>query len=250
MALSPKKTPAKANTSSDHSPSPTLRSTPIPQGRDMSSPPHLPKMSPPTHRGILEEVFPSFDPTFTRYSIPRQDHAQDQGRSGRCARCLLHHVPKSPLDLSFFAGIAGNDLVFYHRNLRGGHHSRGRVALLVFSRRMDLPLEVVQQLLLELDRSCGAEASRLQVTRWRQELFSPHSPLHFDMPCNRYGQMISTKMCDLYALSDIAAGVTCVQLGQVCLPRAGVSQTCPQATHLTDSYATAGILPRSRAHNR
>ena len=105
---------------------------------------------------------------------------------------------------------------------------------------MDLPLEVVHQLVFELDRSCGAEATRQQVTKWQQDLLSPHSSLHFDAPCNRCGQIVKIRMIQLFALTDIAAGITCGQFGQLCLPTgAPAAVVHPLNTRSADSYFTA-----------
>ena len=70
MALSPKKSPVKASSPSDQTPSPISYLTPAPQGRELPSLTLQQKLAPPARRSILEEVLPSFQPPPPGEALP------------------------------------------------------------------------------------------------------------------------------------------------------------------------------------
>ena len=206
----------------------------------MLSPMQHSKLAPPARRGTLEEVLPSFQPPPPGEALPGKTTIKIRGV--RVAVPILYYttLQNRPLIYPLSRDLLGTVWCSTIETAIDITPLVGETSMSFLSRRMDLPLEVVHQLVLELDRSCGAEATRHQVTKWQQDLLSPHSSLHFDAPCNRCGQIVKIRMIQLFALTDIAAGITCGQFGQLCLPTgAPAAVVHPLNTRSADSYFTA-----------
>ena len=83
------------------------------------------------------------------------------------------------------------------------------------SRRIDLPVEVVEALTLDLDVACGPEASSATIAEWRQSWLASDPAKRCEVPCARCGELSTVSLPFLFRLTGLAQGLECSSLGKI-----------------------------------
>ena len=92
----------------------------------------------------------------------------------------------------------------------------GERPLLFLSRKLGLPVEVVETLMVSIDERAGPWAESKEIEAWRNDLWAPNSSILFEIPCRKCGVVLSRPYQALVGLGHAPHGVECAELGQAC----------------------------------
>ena len=86
------------------------------------------------------------------------------------------------------------------------------------ARRADLPVEMIQQLLVSLEQNGGgANLDTAKLVEWQNDVRNPEGKFSAGIPCMQCGILNNVRLCDVLYLRDISNGMTCHHMGKDCI---------------------------------
>ena len=98
------------------------------------------------------------------------------------------------------------------------HHIHEPDAIKFCARRADLPVEMIQQLLVALEQNGGrANLDTAKLASWHADLRNPEGRFTTGIPCTQCGLLNHVHLCDVIHLHDISNGMACKHIGKDCI---------------------------------
>ena len=98
------------------------------------------------------------------------------------------------------------------------HHIHEPDAIKFCARRADLPVEMIQQLLVALEQNRGgANLDTAKLASWYADLRNPEGRFTTGIPCIQCGLLNHVHLCDVIHLHDISNGIACKHIGKDCV---------------------------------
>ena len=86
------------------------------------------------------------------------------------------------------------------------------------ARRADLPVEMIQQLLVSLEQNGGsANLDISKLAAWQTDVRNPKGKFSAGIPCMQCGILNNVRLSDVMYLRDISNGITCHHMGKDCI---------------------------------